>query len=130
MTAPSLAMRELARRLLAERRDEPALVIAEVEEVLGRLRERLVRLVGERGFGAMLERALKLAQEEIPALGRAQVTPDGRLAGLAEALAGRSHDEAVEAPACLLAHLLELLASFIGADLTLRLAGPGPSEET
>jgi hypothetical protein len=103
MMLPSQGMRELARRLLAERREEATHAAADAAEILGRLRARMVRLVGERGFEAILARSLKLAKAEAPVLEQTRVAPGGGLVGLPEALAGRPPAEALEASACLLA---------------------------
>jgi hypothetical protein len=122
MKPPRPALRELARRLLedeASGHDEPGVA---AEEVIRKLRERLVDLIGARGFEALLRRALRLAKTEAPELDPVEVTPGGGLAGLPRVTAGRTGDEAIDAPVSLLAQLLELLAAFIGVDLTSRLA--------
>jgi len=125
MSPEGPALRPLARSLLeaeGEVRGEPAIAAAMAEEVFRKLRDRLVKLVGALGFEALLRRALKLAKIEAPLLAPVDVARNGDLAGLAQALVGRSAAESIEASACLLAHFLELLATFIGADLTVRLA--------
>ena len=85
------------------------------------LHDHLARLIGVVGFRTLLARSLKLAREEAPALETLEVKPDGGLAGLAEALVGRSPAEALAAPTTLLAHFLALLAAFVGDDLALHL---------
>jgi hypothetical protein len=125
MKPPSPALRDLARRLLEDEagpQDEPA-IAAVAEEVFGKLRGRLAKLIGAGGFEALLARALKVAKAASPALEQVNVTPGGGLAGLSASLAGRSAAEALDASVSLLAQLLELIAAFIGDDLTAHLAG-------
>lgn len=131
MRPPSPELSDLARRLLedeAGRRGEPA-IAAVVEEVFGKLRDRLARLIGAGGFEALLSRALKVARAGSAALEHVNVTPGGGLAGLSASLAGRSAEEALDASVSLLAHLLELIAAFIGDDLTAHLAGAIQAED-
>jgi hypothetical protein len=125
MKPPRPALRELARSLLEDEaggQAEAAGAGLGAEEVFHRLGERLGDLIGARGYEALLGRALKLAKDEVAALAPVEVTPDGALHGLADASAERSAPEVIEAATCLLAHFLELLATFIGADLTTQLA--------
>lgn len=124
MKPPDPALHPLARRLLeeeAEPRGEPAMAAAAAEEVFDRLRHRLIALIGARGFEALLRRALKLAQAETRGLASVEVTPDGELVGLSTALAQQPAGDAVEEAVTLLAHFLDLLATFIGAELTSRI---------
>ena len=90
--------------------DEDRLVTCRVCE---KLRRPLSHLTGPAGFSSLLARALTLAQRENPALAGVRVTPTGSLEGLV--------GEAAEACPTLIAHLIELLTTFIGASLTLRL---------
>ena len=125
MSPPRPALRQLARRLLEEEaggQSEPAVVGRAAEEVLRRLRDRLVTLVGARGFEALLRRALTLAEGEIPELERVRVAPGGGVVGLPSAIEARTEGEATAGPLRLLGHFFELLATFIGEDLTARLA--------
>jgi len=87
-----------------------------------RLRPHLATLMGNTGFRALLSRALALTDAEIPWLRAAQVKADGSLEGLNELAARVAPDEIANGQVILLAQLLGLLVSFIGADLTLRLA--------
>jgi hypothetical protein len=131
MTPPNTALRELARRLLeaeAGRRDEPATAAA-AEEVFRKLRDRLARLIGSGGFEVLLSRALKGAKAEASALEQVKVAPGGGLEALSESLARRSAAEALEASVCLLARFLELVAIFLGDDLTSHLAGAIQQED-
>lgn len=113
-------MRDLAERLIvqetSQKSPEPtALLVCE------RLRPRLAALMGTVGFGALLARALSLATTENPGLRALHVDGDGALQGWAERKARIGPDKSFNGDITLLAHLLGLLATFIGEDLTLRL---------
>ena len=91
------------------------------------VRPRLTELVGRIGFRALLTRSLSLATAERPWLSAVQVDTEGCLTGLHEALAGPGAAESEGCCTALLAHLLGLLASLIGAELTgLLLSGAWP----
>jgi hypothetical protein len=123
MTTPSPAFQSTALRLIRDAAtgdDVPAIATA-AERVFQRLRDHLARLIGVVGFSTLLARALKLAREGQPALSSIEVKPDGTIVGLRDALAGRSPEEALAMPATLLAHFFDLLAAFVGDDLTLHL---------
>jgi hypothetical protein len=131
----SLETRELARLLLrqeaGERREAAALARA-TEGVCARLRDRLVPLIGSIGFTALFRRALRLAQDEFPALAGLTVSEDADpcIAGVREFAAARDADPgAVEAALeAALAHFIGLLSSFIGEALTRRVIGEqGPT---
>ena len=109
-------MRDLAERLVAfeaaETTISPADSVATCR-VCEKLRRPLSALTGAAGFSSLLARALTLAKRECPALGAVGVNPDGSLDGLV--------GEAARASSVLVAHLLDLLATFIGETLTMRL---------
>jgi hypothetical protein len=69
--------------------------------------------MGSGGFSSLLQRALTLAQRESPALVGVEVKADGSMVGLEGA--------AAEASPILVAHLIQLLITFIGESLTLML---------
>jgi len=122
-------MRTLARRLLALEAATPtgnatgapaAGVQHEAAPVFHKLGISLIRFAGADGFAALLRRALALARAQFPSLNRITIKPDCSMDGL-EALAGDDADGGAEAAAALTAHLLDLLVTFIGEPLTLRL---------
>ena len=122
-TAPP-ATRDLAQRLIALEvaRDEcPGAPFGGAIRVCDRLRLSLSKLTGVAGFRSLMSRALALAKAEVPSLATAQVQPDGSL----ERLDGTGRDQGAsasgEAGVPVVAHLLGLLATFIGEPLTLRL---------
>jgi hypothetical protein len=81
---------------------------------------RLIKLTGVNGFRSLLSRALALATAEISSLSTVTINEDGSLQGLKEL----EQDENLgpgRAGAALVAHLLDLLVTFIGESLTLRL---------
>ena len=123
MISPSPSIRSLARRLLAMEAASPGGTDARAHEavrVFEKLRISLTRFAGADGFAALLRRTLAVAQTEAPSLHRITFKPDYSIDGL-EALAAEDADGGVEAAAALTAHLLELLITFIGEPLTLRL---------
>jgi len=89
--------------------------------VIENLRPHLAVLMGITGFRALLSRALARAEAEVPWLRTVQVKADGSLAGFDEQAAQVDPEDAAEGGVALLAQLLELLATFIGENLTRRL---------
>lgn len=123
MGTPQASMRKLAHRLLAVEAANECPTDAHVHEavrVFEKLRIALIRLCGSDGFASLLRRALALARAEVPALARVTVKPDCSMEGL-EDVAADATSGGVDAPVAITAHLLELLVTFIGAPLTLRL---------
>ena len=113
-------MRDLARRLLAASRSAADSDAQEAVLVNEKLRIALIQFAGADGFTALLRRALALASAEAPALKSATVSADGRLEGL-EQLATLPGSVSGAAAVAITAHLLELLVTFVGEGLTLRL---------
>jgi UDP-N-acetylenolpyruvoylglucosamine reductase len=113
-------MRDLARRLLTSSQSAADSDSQEAVLVNEKLRIALIQVAGADGFTALLRRALALASVEAPALKNATVSADGRLEGL-EQLATLPGSVAGAAAVAITAHLLELLVTFIGEHLTLRL---------
>ena len=110
------ATTELAERLVAFEKGAPILAAEDglaTCRVCEKLRRPLTQLVGTAGVSSLLQRALTLAKREAPALHGVQVLAEGRLAGLEEEAAGAS--------CVLIAHLIQLLMTFIGEGLTFRL---------
>lgn len=81
----------------------------------------LSALMGVTGYTTLLSRALALAKAEAPWLGTVQVKPDGALEGLASVEMPEGADDPTRGGEALLAHLLSLLATFVGQPLTHRL---------
>ncbi|MDQ3701555.1 MAG: hypothetical protein M3442_11640 [Chloroflexota bacterium] len=135
MNAPTPAVRCLGRRLLilelergtarADGHQDATAVAAAAERAAQKLRDPLSRLVGVSGFRALQARALNLAGREWPILDgvRPAATPAGGLEGLREALQGADTEQASDALAAVLAHLVWLLVTFIGDDLAMRTVG-------
>lgn len=88
--------------------------------VCEKLRISLTRFAGADGFTALLRRALALAQADAPLLQTLKLDGDGRLHGL-EDLASDEVSAGSDAATHVIAHLLGLLATFIGEHLTLDL---------
>ncbi len=119
----------LVRRLLtheaAESRDQEALLQA-AERVSDKLRAHLSRRIGQEGFRTLLARALTLMTVQFPHLGAVRVEANGSLVGLhGAAVPGGQEtrdtepwEDPVEGAVALIAHLLALLMTFIGEDLT------------
>jgi len=124
MSTASPEIQDLARRLLAfeAAHDDSSDARADVAvQVIEELRLRLIRLAGVDGFRSLLSRALTLAKAEVPSLKMVQVRADGSLEGFDEIEQTEEAGAATQAGIVLVAHLLELLVTFIGAPLTLRL---------
>jgi hypothetical protein len=118
--------RDLARRLLVYETaigTLPPVGLAATFRVCEKLRRPLTALAGAAGFHSLLSRALTLAKRESPSLSLVQVKADGSLdSSFEDGLVGSNPDKAdLEAEKGLVAHLLGLLFTFIGAALTLRL---------
>ena len=124
MSGASSQNQELARRLIvfeAVRANSPDAPVDAAMLVIAELRLRLVKLAGVEGFRSLLSRALTLAKAEIPSLKMVQVGADGSLEGFEGIVGSEEVGAATRAGTALVAHLLELLVTFIGAPLTLRL---------
>ncbi len=81
----------------------------------------LARVMGGTGYRALLSRALALAGAEVSWLRAVHVKADGTLAGMDALHAQLEPADIKECEVVLLARLLGLLATFIGASLTLRM---------
>ncbi|HEY3392894.1 MAG TPA: hypothetical protein VGK58_09320 [Lacipirellulaceae bacterium] len=127
MDTLSSSTRDLARRLLAVEAASPTAADPRVHEavrVCEKLRVSVTRFAGADGFTALLRRALALARAEVPALHGVTEKADGSMEGL-EALAADARNVGTDAAVAIIAHLLGLLITFIGAPLTVRLVGEG-----
>ena len=116
-------MHYLAQRLLALEAGSRSATDANKHEALRvceKLRNSLIRFAGADSFTALLRRALTLARLDVASLQSVNVTADGGLAGLEE-IGSAAENVAPEAAIAITAHLLGLLATFIGESLTLRL---------
>lgn len=122
MRSAAPSVRALARRLLAleapsEKKRTPdgsaAFVVCE------KLRLPFSTLAGVAGFRSLLSRALSLAGDEVRWLKAVHVNAQGSLEGLDKT--SISDAEIAEGETILVAQLIGLLVTFIGATLTLRL---------
>lgn len=125
MSTASPEIQDLARRLLAFEAAHDNSSDARVDvavQVIEELRMHLIRFAGVDGFRSLLSRALTLSKAEVPSLNMVQVRADGTVEGF-EGIEQSQETEAAagQAGIVLVAHLLELLVTFIGAPLTLRL---------
>ncbi len=124
MSTTSPETQDLARRLLAFEAVHVNSSDARAEvavQVIEELRMHLIRLTGVDGFRSLLSRALTLAKAEVPSLNMVQVAADGSVEGFDGIEQSQETGAAGQAGIVLVAHLLELLVTFIGAPLTLRL---------
>ena len=124
MSTASPKVQDLARRLLAFEADQQNSTDVRVDvavQVIEELRVRLIKLAGIVGFRSLLSRALTLAKAEAPSLNMVHVSVDGSLKGFDGIEQSQEPAAAVQAGTVLVAHLLELLVTFIGQPLTLRL---------
>jgi hypothetical protein len=120
---PSRSIQVLAKQVLtieaASRRASDAHA-HEAVRVCEKLKISVSRLAGADGWASLLRRSLALARDDVPLLSHVTLKPDCSMDGL-EALAAQDAQGAVEAGAAIVRHLLELLVTFIGEPLTLRL---------
>ena len=121
MKAASPAAYELAQRVAAWESDAGESSEGRSHSTLrafGKLRQHLSKLVGVAGFQAILSRALASAKVETPWLETVQVSADGTLEGFDEAATLQTFGAAELGSASVMAHLLELMHTFVGEDLT------------
>ena len=127
MSRASPEILDLARRVLAfeaARGNSSAARADAAAQVIEELRLHLIKLAGVAGFSSLLSRALTLAKAEAPSLNIVQIRADSSLEGF-DGIEGSREGEvgavAGQAGIVLVANLLELLVTFIGEPLTLRL---------
>lgn len=130
------AMQNLARRLIAfeAARDATDGPVGAAVRACEKFRVPLAKFAGVAGFRSLMGRAMALATAEVPWLDSVQVRADGSLEGFDAAWGQQGAVQGAEAGAVVVAQLLGLLVTFIGAPLTLGLvrdAWPdAPVEET
>ena len=115
-------MQDLARRLLAASRAAADPPVHDAVAVCDTLRIALTKVAGADGFSALLRRALALARAEAPSLHGVKLGTNCHMEGLEEVTS--------EGAVALAAHLLELLVTFIGEPLALRLVREGWPDES
>ena len=128
MTSVFPAIRDLARRILAiegARTNAGETPVDAAVRACAKLQVPLSQFMGCVGFYSLLSRALGLAKKEVPALQVVHVRPDGSLAGFDQIDRGQDAGEFENGRVALVAHLLNLLVTFIGASLALRIACDG-----
>ncbi|MBC8065607.1 MAG: hypothetical protein H7Y17_12305 [Chlorobia bacterium] len=116
MGEPSVAMKELAQRLVAgeERRDSKANPGKNAAvRVIEKLQVLLTRFSGSEGCSALLRRAVALSRIHTSSFEGPALSPDASISSFIE-----MSDEDI---LTLMAHLLELMNTFIGKALTLTL---------
>jgi hypothetical protein len=120
--APEL--RSLARELVVYETPEgmtPGAKAPAGFHVTEKLRPHLANLMGKGGFRALLARALALASAEVSWLNGVKANAEGALDGLEALRSQIDPAEFLDGEVVILAQLLGLLVSLIGADLTTRL---------
>lgn len=118
--AGSPTLRAFAQELLGSEATSPHRATAgtDADRVCEKLRRPLSTLAGDTGFHSLVHRALTMAKREVPALRDVHVGRNGALIGLA---AIKPHAVEAAAELSVITHLLELVASFIGEELTMSL---------
>jgi hypothetical protein len=114
-------MQDLARRLLAASRTAADAPVHDAVAVCETLRNTLTKFAGAEGFASLLRRALALASAEAPALLSVKLGSNCHMEGLEHVT--------TEAAVVLAAHMLELLSTFVGEPLMLRLVSEGWPDE-
>ncbi len=101
----------------------PEEIAASINQTLGRLFEAVAKMIGPVGFLSLSMRALYLSREQFPWLAETevQIGDDVALEGLESISQLQSEAELRAGATMFVTHLLELLCSFIGENLTLRL---------
>jgi hypothetical protein len=120
MKRPEHPMRELAMRLLSQASD-PGEAGPAAAHVLERLDTVLWRLAGQVGSRSLMQRALSLARSEAPSLMSLHIPAVGPFTSAGWQLSHAGSFDARNDQVVLVAHVLELLQTFIGARLTLQL---------
>ena len=124
MTRAPTRMLEFAKGLIALEitgSRTPELRASAAFAVCEKLRPQLSTFLGKVGFSALLSRALVLAADDAAWLRAVHVDANGSLKGSDEPAAPVGAHERLAGGTLLLAHLLGLLVTFIGEELTLRL---------
>jgi hypothetical protein len=127
VTAGAANGRGLAKRLLAQEGGNLSTqqdVLAAAVAVCRKLYLEIGQFVGTDGFKALLARSLHLARAEFSFLEVAQVgkcLDDEYLVGIDDAVSQREIAEVTEGIAAVLGGLFDLLCTFIGEDLALRM---------
>ncbi|HEY9226331.1 MAG TPA: hypothetical protein VIP11_06780 [Gemmatimonadaceae bacterium] len=132
MTSPlSPGSRELARELIERecpRDSEPTAAGACLQRLCARISNNLRVSVGDDGYNALVARALKRVDAEHPALRDIHRTTDSgiQLDGIAAGIDRHGQQAVAAAVESLLAALIDLLSSLIGADMVLNLLDANP----
>jgi len=114
MKIPSENIGSLATQLLAlEAANHHDNGGSEAARVVDRLRISLVRFAGNDGFAALLRRSIVLVQTDDAALQAVKFTDEGKIEGFENIKA--------ESGAPVITHLLWLLATFIGEQMTFQI---------
>jgi len=129
----AIAIRGIVRRVLtleAAENQGCVSVIGAAERVADKLRLHLSKRIGQEGFRTLLARALTLTTAQFSHLSAVRIAENGSLLGLHDNVtpqanitpqANVTQQDRVESAVALIAHLLELLFTCIGEDLTLRI---------
>ena len=134
MTQVPAAARLLAQQILSHEASgsvELDVLRQAIERVEMRIRSHLSELIGLSGYAALIARALRLAQAEVPALEHVTINIEkGGLSGIHDFMEVAEADVEDPRPAwagltAILAHVIGLLSTFIGEDLALRLVREG-----
>ena len=129
MTSPGnevlwpVALRVLKRRSAPDA--DVATVAATAHVAYDDLARVLVPLIGQVGFDAVTSRALHLAQHEYPAVNAGTPDQTEAFAAVSAWLMQQDAGVAMDAAATILSMVAQLLVTFIGEPLTMRLLGKG-----
>jgi hypothetical protein len=124
MSLPPPPIRHLAKQILAYEYEANSSSVppSHLEfRVIEKLSFYFVALMGSYAYQVVLSRALATATEEVPWLIKISVNQDGILEGWSALEKSMAPDVLFEGRVVLLAQLLELLITFVGATMTLRM---------
>ena len=128
VSQPTPAVRRLGQRLLERELSSaadplnPDAAVQAAQRVTQGLGQPLSRVIGIEGYWALLRRAVHVAKVEWPLLQELQVSA-GPTGGLDAVVGDADAARAREALIAVLSHLMWLLVTFIGEDLTRRTLG-------
>jgi hypothetical protein len=126
----SLALQVLERE--TQGRESAEALSDQLEQVFGRLHEVSANVIGDMGYLALMARTLRLARKQFPWLpiGLTELTVRFPRADWGPHVAQVGTETAMRCASTLLPGVLELIASFIGEDFTIRLVRRAWGEET
>ena len=133
MEKPGPTIRGTARRILAraaEVNPDPLDSVGITLLAYANVRGRLSDFLGPAGFDALMARSLAIAAISRSEFSELRLNQDGVVHGLREYAEGRPVKEVLEGLEDLVSQLMQLVATFIGEDLAMRLTTESGKEDS